>query len=169
MPAMQKKICMVGAFAVGKTSLVRRYVESIFDERYQTTVGVKIDKKTVQVDGQPLTLVLWDLAGEDGLAQLRASHVRGASGLILVVDGCRSATLQTAIDLEQRIRNETGPVPFVMALNKIDIASQWEITDRAIAPLLDRGWTCTQTSAKDSTGVEDMFDRLARKMLEQRE
>lgn len=169
MPGLQKKVCMAGAFAVGKTSLVRRYVQSIFDERYQTTVGVKIDKKMVPVDGQSLTLVLWDLAGEDDLAQVRASHLRGAAGFILVVDGCRGRTLETALSLERRITHETGPVPFVLALNKFDLASEWEISDAAIHPLVRRGWTCTRTSAKDGSGVEAMFAGLARKMLEAHE
>ena len=166
MQPIQKKVCMVGAFAVGKTSLVRRYVESIFSERYQTTVGVKIDKKQLEIDGQALTMVLWDLAGEDGLAQLRPSHLRGASGIILVADGCRAGTLEVARKLRERIADETGPVPFVLALNKSDLAEQWEVTDSAIEPLESAGWTCMRTSAKDGSGVEGMFLTLARKMLE---
>jgi small GTP-binding protein len=160
---------MAGSFAVGKTSLVRRFVESIFDERYQTTVGVKIDKKLVQMDGQALTLVLWDLAGEDDLSQVRASHLRGAAGFILVVDGCRARTLEAALDLERRITHETGPVPFALALNKADLAPEWEISAATIDPLLRRGWTCTHTSAKNGLGVEDLFLSLARKMLEAKE
>jgi GTPase SAR1 family protein len=58
---IQKKICMLGAFAVGKTSLVARYVKSIYSDKYQTTVGVKIEKKTLQVDGQEWNLIVWDL------------------------------------------------------------------------------------------------------------
>ncbi|HUO29290.1 MAG TPA: Rab family GTPase [Bryobacteraceae bacterium] len=165
MPPIQKKICMAGAFAVGKTSLVRRYVESIFSERYQTTVGVKIDKKQLQIADQPLTLVLWDLAGEDDFAPLRPSHLRGASGFILVVDGCRRATLDCAIELHRRIVAETGPVPFILALNKMDLAAQWELHAADIEPLLRQGWTCTRTSAKDGTGVEELFLHLATKML----
>ena len=55
---IEKKICMLGAFAVGKTSLVRRFVTSCFSEQYQTTIGVTVDKKTMSMDGQPVTLVL---------------------------------------------------------------------------------------------------------------
>ena len=169
MPPLQKKVCLVGAFAVGKTSLVRRFVESIFDERYQTTLGVKIDKKVMEVDGRPLTMVLWDMAGEDDLTQLRPSHLRGAAGFILVADGCRGRTLQTAMELERRIRAETEPAPFVLALNKSDLAAEWEISDAAIEPLVRNGWTSMRTSAKDGSGVEDLFLSLARKMLEQQD
>jgi len=169
MVALQKKICMAGSFAVGKTSLVRRYVESIFDERYQTTIGVKIDKKQVMVDGQSVTLVLWDLAGEDELAQLRPSHLRGASGFILVADGCRSNTLDKAVSLQERITAETGDIPFLLAVNKADLQGNWQIKDEAIARLAGMGWTCLKTSARDGHGVENLFSGLARKMLERKQ
>jgi small GTP-binding protein len=83
----QKKICMLGSFSVGKTSLVARYVSSVFSDKYLTTVGVKIDKKTVAVDGADVTLLLWDIYGEDDFQKLRMSYLRGASGYLLVVDG----------------------------------------------------------------------------------
>src|SRR6516225_5934643 len=67
---LQKKICMLGSFSVGKTSLVRRFVESIFDEQYQTTIGVKVDKKIVELAGKQITLVLWDIHGEDVLQSM---------------------------------------------------------------------------------------------------
>ncbi|MFN7998196.1 MAG: Rab family GTPase [Bryobacteraceae bacterium] len=169
MHPLQKKICMAGSFAVGKTSLVRRYVESIFDERYQTTIGVKIDKKQVTVDGQSISMVLWDLAGEDELAQLRSSHLRGASGIILVADGCRSNTLDKAVSLQERIIRETGDIPFVLAVNKADLQGNWQIKDEALAGLLAMGWTCLKTSARDGQGVDDLFRGLARKMLGRKE
>ena len=70
---LQKKICMLGSFAVGKTSLVRRFVESMYSEAYHTTVGVKVDKKNVQVNGAEVTLVLWDIYGEDDYQKMRWS------------------------------------------------------------------------------------------------
>ena len=65
-PVLQKKICMLGGFSVGKTSLVKRFVASVFSEAYLTTVGVKIDKKTVHLGERAVNLILWDVAGEDG-------------------------------------------------------------------------------------------------------
>ncbi|HET7777303.1 MAG TPA: EutP/PduV family microcompartment system protein, partial [Rudaea sp.] len=62
---LQKKICLLGAFGVGKTSLTQRFVSSIFSDKYLTTVGVKIDKKAVDVGATPVSLVIWDIAGED--------------------------------------------------------------------------------------------------------
>jgi GTPase SAR1 family protein len=71
---LQKKICMLGGFSVGKTSLVKRYVQSVFSETYLTTVGVKIDKKTVDLPDRSVSLILWDLAGEDDISSLRMSY-----------------------------------------------------------------------------------------------
>src|SRR5271156_4987192 len=113
---LKKKICMVGEFGVGKTSLVRRFVDSMFDERYLSTVGVKIDRKDVTVGSESVTLMLWDLAGEDGVAELNTSHLRGASGYILVVDGCRAMSLAKAVELQERITRQLGPLPFVLVL-----------------------------------------------------
>lgn len=160
---LKKKICMVGQFGVGKTSLVRRFVDSMFDERYLTTVGVKIDRKDVAVGSDSVTLMLWDLAGEDDLAQLNVSHLRGASGYILVADGCRAASLAKAVDLQQRIADQLGPLPFVLVLNKSDLRDRWEIQD-AVAS--ERGWPTFETSAKAGSGVDEMFLALAGKLLE---
>jgi len=169
MEPIKKKVCMVGAFAVGKTSLVRRYVDDSYSESYQTTIGVTIEKKQVHVGGQPVNLMLWDTEGEDGLANFKPSYVRGAAGVILVADGCRAATLDTAIELEERIRAETGPLPLILAVNKSDLAGQWEIRDEALELLRQRGWTYTKTSAKDGSCVEALFHDLARKMLQPKE
>ncbi|HUA19834.1 MAG TPA: Rab family GTPase [Bryobacteraceae bacterium] len=159
---LKKKICMVGQFGVGKTSLVRRFVESMFDERYHTTVGVKIDRKDVSVDGAEMTLMLWDLAGEDDLAPLNVSHLRGASGYILVVDGCRAASLIKAAELQKRIAAMLGPLPFVLVVNKADLREQWEVRGVEIEQY---GWLTFETSAKAGTGVEEMFLALAAKLI----
>jgi small GTP-binding protein len=159
---LKKKICMVGAFGVGKTSLVRRFVDSIFDERYLTTIGVKIDRKDVSIDGKSFTLMLWDLAGEDDLAQLNVSHLRGASGYILVVDGCRASTLPKAAELQQRITQTLGPIPFVLVVNKADLRDQWEVQTVEVAQY---GWPTFETSAKAGSGVEEMFLGLAAALL----
>ena len=153
---------MVGQFAVGKTSLVRRFVDSIFDERYLTTIGVKIDRKDVTIDGKSITLMLWDLAGEDELAQLNVSHLRGASGYILVADGCRAATLAKAAELQQRIAEMLGPLPFVLVVNKADLRDQWEVQSAQIAQY---GWPTFETSAKTGRGVEEMFLGLAATLI----
>lgn len=156
---------MVGAFGVGKTSLVSRFVKSIFSDKYLTTLGVKIDKKAISVGGQELTLVLWDLAGEDALTQVKSTQLRGSSGYILVVDGCRASTLQTAIDLQSRAEAELGKIPFTCVVNKADLRQSWEVHEDALDRLSAMGWPVLLTSAKSGDGVEELFQGLAARML----
>ena len=162
---IQKKICMVGSFAVGKTSLVNRFVKSIFSEKYLTTVGVKIDKKTVDVDGRTVNLMLWDLYGEDEFQKLQMSYLRGSSGYFLVVDGTRKETLDKAMALRKRVAAAVGPVPHLMLFNKADLSEQWEIDLPALKKHLKGAIPVGVTSAKTGQGVEAAFLDLARRML----
>jgi small GTP-binding protein len=163
---IQKKICMVGAFAVGKTSLVARFVESIFSEKYHTTVGVKISKKALQVGDQEWHLILWDLAGEDEFLQIRTSYLRGSAGYLLVVDGTRRATLDTAMSIQQRIVDTVGDIPFVVLFNKSDLTNEWEIANDTFTELSHKGWPWLQASAKTGVGVDEAFLTLIAKMPE---
>src|SRR5258705_13557628 len=131
---LQKKICLLGAFGVGKTSLTRRYVSSIFSDTYLTTVGVKIDKKLLDVGTTPVSLVIWDIAGEDEVSAVRTSYLRGAAGYLLVVDVTRAQTLSVARSIRERVAAEVGDVPFLCLLNKTDVA-EWDIGDSSIDEL----------------------------------
>jgi small GTP-binding protein len=162
---LQKKICMLGAFAVGKTSLVRRFVESIYSDVYQTTVGVKIDKKNMQVHGKEVSLVFWDIYGEDDYQKMRWTYLRGASGFLLVADGTRKATLDKAVSLEQRVREEVGAIPFVLVINKNDLIRDWELDSALESQLAVQGWSILRSSAKTGEGVEESFSLLTQKML----
>jgi small GTP-binding protein len=163
---IQKKICMLGGFAVGKTSLVARYVRSIFSESYHSTVGVKIDKKELSIDGRDVMLMLWDVNGQDDYQAVQPSHLRGMAGYLLVVDGTRRATLETARDLRQKAADTVGDVPFLLLLNKADLGPSWEIDEPAFFKLVEQGWRVVRTSAKTGEGVEDAFEKLARAMLD---
>ena len=162
---IEKKICMLGAFAVGKTSLVRRFVTSCFSDQYQTTIGVTVDKKTLSMDGRAVTLVLWDLYGEDEFQKLRRSYLRGSSGYLVVLDGMRRATLDIALHIQLAAADTLGPVPFVVLINKLDRRAEWEVTDEDLAQLAQRGWTVLVTSAKTGQGVEEAFAVLTRAMF----
>lgn len=162
---IQKKVCMLGSFAVGKTSLVRRFIESIFSDTYQTTVGVKVDKKVVQLDGKEITLVLWDLYGNDDFQRIHWSYFRGASGYLLVADGTRRATMEKAVALEERARQEIGSVPFLFVINKCDLVDEWDVDPELEARLVAKGWTILRSSAKTGEGVDEAFSQLARKIV----
>lgn len=162
---IQKKICMLGGFAVGKTSLVSRFVHSIFSDRYLTTVGVKIEKKPLEAAGQQVELIIWDLYGEDDFQKIRMSYLRGTAGYLLVVDGTRRATLDTALAIQQTAEHTVGPVPFLLVVNKADLSSQWEISEQDLSQLAKRGWRIVLTSAKTGAEVEQAFSTLAHAML----
>ncbi|MBC7930901.1 MAG: GTP-binding protein [Rubrivivax sp.] len=163
---IQKKICLLGTFSVGKTSLVRRFVESIYSDKYHTTVGVKIDKKTVQVAGQEIMLLLWDIQGEESAHELRKSYLRGSAGYLMVADGTRNDTLYTALSIQTRAQDVVGEAPFLLLLNKADLTEQWAVSDRETATLEQKGWRVIKTSAKTGAGVEESFLTLAQKMVE---
>ncbi len=165
---IQKKICMIGTSGVGKTSLVSRFVSSIFADKYLTTVGVKIDKKTVQVDGADVMLMIWDLAGDDDFQRLQTSYLRGSSGYLLVADGTRRVTLDMALQVQERVVAAIGAVPFILVLNKADLAPEWDMDAQRLASLAAGGWKIVKTSAKDGSGVEETFADLSRMMVSQK-
>lgn len=159
---IQKKIALVGASGVGKTSLVRRFIDSLFDDHYLTTIGVKVDKKVVAVGGQDVTLMLWDVAGAEERFSVPSSYVRGAAGFLLVADGTRPDTLTTAADIAAQVGRDVGPLPYVLVLNKSDLTDQWQLTEPdGAGPLGAAALHVLRTSAKTGDGVDDAFQRLA--------
>jgi small GTP-binding protein len=161
---MQKKICLLGTFAVGKSSLMERFVRSIFSERYHATVGVRIQKRTVELEPRPIDLIIWDLAGEDELVGLRTAYLRGAGGYILVADGTRRGTFNKALEMQRSADSSLGGVPFVLMVNKTDLEGEWSVQDADLDALTRKGWMVFKTSAKTGEGVSDGFIRLAKAM-----
>lgn len=159
------KVCLLGSFAVGKTSLVRRFVESLFSDSYHTTVGVKVDKKIVDVQGTPVTLVLWDIQGVEEAEPLRRTYLRGANGYLLVCDGTRGETLAQCLELAEKARATIGDVPSLLLVNKADLKEQWEIPVAVLDGLRGKGWRILETSAKDGLNVEEAFQLLASSMI----
>ena len=162
---IQKKICMVGASAVGKTSLVTRFVKGMYSDIYHATIGVKIDKKSLKVGEREVNFMLWDIAGEDEFQKITTAYLQGSAGYILVVDGTRQETLNKAISMQAGVEGVLGPVPFILLINKSDLEKQWEVTPERIKQLTGKGWTVVQGSAKTGLGVEDAFQTLGKAML----
>lgn len=155
---------MLGMWGVGKTSLTQRFVNSVFDDKYLSTLGVKVDKKSVEVDGQGINMVLWDIAGAENHFSVPIHYVKGAAGYLLVIDGTRKVSLESAVDLIELIEDGIGSLPFVAVINKSDL--QWELTETeietAFAPY-DSSWM--SSSAKTGENVELAFSTLARKLI----
>ncbi len=166
---IKKKICMLGSFGVGKTSLVARFVLSQYDEKYHTSLGVKVDRKPVKIGDQDVMLMLWDMAGEEENAPVKLNYVHDAGGYILVVDGLRGSTLDVALSIQDRVVGKIGDLPFVVAVNKADQRESWEVGASQLADLGARGWRLFETSAKTGDHVEEAFLTLAGLMLKGQE
>jgi small GTP-binding protein domain len=161
---INKKVCLLGAFSVGKTSLVEQYVHSIFSDKYLSSVGVKISKKSMMADGKEVTLVLWDMEGKDIYAEINLSYLRGAMGYFVVLDGTRHETLDAALELHSHVVRIVGEVPCFFLINKADISDQWQISQGAIKNLTQRGINVLCTSAKTGENVSQAFESLTKMM-----
>ncbi len=165
MAVVKKKICMLGTFAVGKTSLVQRFVRSLFSDRYLTTVGVRIDQKTLTVGDSQLELILWDIHGDDEFRKVRTMYLKGMGGYFLVADGTRRESLQKAEELQALAASVAEDAPFLLLVNKDDIDEQWEITKGDLDRLRAKGWSVLTTSAKSNHAVTEAFEQLAELIL----
>lgn len=163
---IQKKVALLGASGVGKTSLVRRFVASVFDEKYLTTIGVKVDKKVVTVRGRDVSLMLWDVAGAEEHFSVPSGYVRGAAGYLLVVDATRPDTLETARELAVQVAREVGALPHVVVLNKSDLTDAQHVDCDGASAAIPTGAVIIRTSAKTGDGVDDAFQRLADAIIE---
>ena len=161
---IQKKIALLGAPGVGKTSLVRRFVQSLFDDTYLTTIGVKVDKKLLQVGGQDVTLMLWDVAGTEEHFTVPPSYVRGAAGYLLVADGTRPETLEAGSRPRRadaaRARRAAGG-----ARAQQDRPGGGVAARRARRRVARWAQPVLKASAKTGQGVEDAFTQLTTAIL----
>ncbi len=162
---IKKKICMLGSFAVGKTSLVQQFVSGIFSEKYLTTIGVKIDQKVLEIDEQSVTLLVWDIHGEDEFQKVPLSYLRGSAGLFLIMDGTRIKTLDVVKRIKEKADEEIGNVPFKLLVNKADLTDDWVFTKEVEARAAELGGEIFLTSAKTGMGVEEAFVSLTKEMI----
>ena len=159
------KICVIGDFAVGKTSTTVRFVDNVFSDKYLTTVGVKIDTRTVTTADGELKLVIWDVAGTDRFSTIEFAYTRGSAGFILVADGTRAATLDSALGLQADLTAAHGELPFVALLNKSDLSDQWQIDDDALTRSQTAGVEWIRTSAKTGENVDKAIHSLAEAIM----
>ena len=159
---MNKKVILVGHFGVGKSSLVRRFVHSQFSEEYITTIGVKIDKKIVNIDGVVITLLIWDIAGENSQQKIPQSYRLGAHGALYVFDVSRPATYEHLENEILALKEMIPGIPLQILANKSDLVEDETLQEclKKIAP-----YQAFATSAKSGAHVEEAFELLAKKMI----
>jgi small GTP-binding protein len=160
---VQKKICLLGDFSVGKTSLVRRFVEGRFDEKYLGTIGVKISRKTLSRPYGQMNLLVWDLAGSNGFdTPSEMSYLHGAMGAVVVCDLTRQNTLATFERYAYLIRAINPTASLVFVGNKSDLVGERVVSDvelsAACLPFRSKWFL---TSAKTGEQVESTFMHLA--------
>jgi len=167
---IHRKVCLLGDFAVGKTSLVRRFVYNRFADKYVSTIGVKVNRKTVMIASGSelveLTMMLWDLAGSEEFDRMRRSYLRGAAGAIWVCDLTRPATLDSLQIYADILFAATPGAQLVLAANKCDLAEDVRILPSQLEAIADNyGLPFVVTSAKTGDQVEGLFQRLGKMLV----
>lgn len=157
---IQKKICLLGASSVGKTSLVKQFVEGTFNEKYLTSIGVKVDKKRVSVEKQEVQLILWDIEGYDRYNVFQGKYLRGASAYIIVVDPSRNASLLEGFKIHSLARKISN-VPAILAVNKSDLQANCLFDDEQKNQCIALFDSQFNTSARTGNNVEQMFQAIA--------
>ena len=174
MKRVKSKVCLVGEKAVGKTSLVRRFVMNMFDEQYVTTIGTRVSKKEVHISMPDLApsaqvdLMIWDIMGEKGFHELlKDAYFYGANGILAVADLTRRRTLDDLDDWIDGVEHVVGKVPILIVVNKADLTSGAQFQERDVAQFAKAyGSEFILTSAKSGDQVEAAFVRLATFVVE---
>jgi small GTP-binding protein len=164
MQVVQKKVCLLGDFSVGKTSLVRRFVEGRFDDKYLSTIGARISRKTLTRPYGTLNLLVWDLAGSAEF-NTQSSYLVGVAGALIVCDLTRRETLAGCAQYVQQVRALNATAPLVLACNKVDLVAARLLTEADLQNGSEAfGGQYVFTSAKTGEGVEAAFELLAGKI-----
>lgn len=167
MKSIQKKICMIGSFAVGKTSLVRRFVDEQFDDRYISTIGVKLSQRKVVCDDYAVNLLLWDLAGGEDFMRSNETNLRGAAGGLLVCDLTRPQTIHSINKYADQIRRINPKVKLILIGNKADLEDELYISEDDLEAVSQSIPNCVffRTSAKTGANVDNVFHTMANSLL----
>ncbi len=167
--AKKKKICLLGDPAVGKTSLIGRFVLDMFDDKYLSTIGTKVSKKSVLVEYEDrglrvdLSLMIWDIVGQKEYKKLHQLYYQNASGAIAVCDLTRKDTLSSLDRWVESIFEVNGPIPIVFLGNKADLVEKVVVTEAELQKIADQyDMKSFFASAKTGLNVENAFQTLSK-------
>jgi small GTP-binding protein len=159
---ISKKVILTGSFGVGKTSLFNRFIYQEFNDKYLTSIGVKVNKKQVKVDDKEVSLLVWDIAGEISQDKVPSSYFLGASGIVYVMDLSRPMTFKN-LESDYLFLKELMPLGVIKIVgNKRDLVTDAQIEE--IQKSLPRTIDCL-TSAKTGENVDQLFLDLAKSLL----
>lgn len=158
---VSKKIVIVGHFGVGKTSLIRRFVEDIFSEDYKVTIGVHILKKTLNINEKEINLIIWDTEGTDDIEEIRKAYLLGTHGFIFVCDVTRPVTYVNIEDQTNYLKNNFNNVPILSIGNKSDLLPKGSISDKKE----ELDFLDVLVSAKEGNNVQRLFEKMAKILM----
>ncbi len=165
---ISKKICLLGDPAVGKTSLIHKYVYDAFDDKYLGTIGAKITKKTNIVEfpeggkSVEVNLMIWDIAGQKMLGNVHQTYFKGAKGAMVVADVTRRETFVNVVNWISELFKVTPGIPVLILANKHDLLEQGTISEGEIDAMMGKlGISYLFTSAKSGLNVENAFRSLS--------
>lgn len=158
---ISKKIVVVGHFGVGKTSLIRRFVEDVFSEDYKVTIGVHILKKTLVVNEQEVNLILWDTEGTDNLEEIRKAYLLGTHGFIFVCDITRPSTYENIAEQKEYLSSNFNKVPILSIGNKSDLLPKGSMSQKKE----ELDFLDILVSAKEGNNVNRLFEKIAKLLI----
>ena len=168
---VKSKICLIGDWGVGKTSLIRKFVLDQFDDKYLVTFGTKVTKKRVKFKKDSdniidLNLVIWDVMGQKEFKKARKLAYQGVKGALIVCDITRKETLFSIPEWKDELYSVTGKIPFIILVNKIDLKESAKFSPKDIKEISEQlNMPYYTTSAKTGENVETSFIALGKKII----